>query len=238
MAKKFTLLLILCLTGIANTWAKSYWTSFEKDCLEYTIFHENDTTVQLDGYTGYIKHYWDTLNIPDYAYCSSFDKAYRVINVRPRAFMCENYLETVYISNTVENIGEEAFLACKALKNVTIGKCVSTIELDAFTECVSLESITFLNPEPPSTGEFEDEHYFYTTLYVPEESINKYRDHPVWGEFENILPGNEINSIGSISSDKDYYEIARYNLSGMPVDKSYKGPVIIKYANGKTIKSF
>ena len=53
---------------------------------------------------------------------------------------CYN-LTSVYISDTLEEIGENAFVDCKELKSITIPSSVTEIGARAFKGCTSLESV-------------------------------------------------------------------------------------------------
>lgn len=66
------------------------------------------------------------------------------------------------------------------------------------------ESVTLSAPEPPCVRTysrkieiFSKESLPKVKLYVPEESVEKYRQHPVWGEVENILPLPHVPARGT-----------------------------------------
>ena len=112
---------------------------------------------------------------------------------------------TVDIPANVESIGGEAFNGCTSLATVRIGTGMKEIGGEAFTRCYSLESVYCAALTPPDGGTHETierpvfDYYFGefdmeaweliqpmpTTLYVPEEAIERYKD-AEWWEKENV----------------------------------------------------
>ena len=75
-----------------------------------------------------------------------------------------------------------------------MGNSVRTIYSKAFGECKSLESITCLAEMAPSANNdaFENSYIEYVTLYVPGNSVNKYKSQEPWSKFGQIIaiPGS------------------------------------------------
>ena len=65
--------------------------------------------------------------------------------IRDYAFGDCTGLTSVFINNSVINLGEGAFIGCTGLKNILIGNSVTTIWPAAFRNCYSLTSITIPN---------------------------------------------------------------------------------------------
>ena len=66
-------------------------------------------------------------------------------NINLKAFSNCRWLQSVIISNSVENIGDSAFYSCNQLQSVMIGKSVKTIGEYVFSRCRSLQSVTLGN---------------------------------------------------------------------------------------------
>ena len=104
------------------------------------------------------------------------------IHDRSLLYGCKS-LSKVTISNNAKIIRENALCRCSALTNVIIGKNVTSIENNAFANCTNLKYITCKAAEPPVCGEdaFKDAASLSTIkLYVPAESVDAYKDAPVW----------------------------------------------------------
>ncbi len=104
-------------------------------------------------------------------------------------------LRSIIIPNSVIEIGIGAFEGCSGLTSVTIGESVTTIGENAFKDCTGLVKIICKAKTPPtfpyaygisySYGQaFFD--FYKPTLYVPEESIEDYKNATWWGRFAKI----------------------------------------------------
>ena len=106
------------------------------------------------------------------------------------AFYASN-LEHVVIPDRTELIGSYSFSYCYYLRDVDIGSGVKRIESYAFNSDKSLETMIVRCVEPPMMlpnslyGIPEN-----AILYVPAQSLEKYREHEVWGKFRRIEPIN------------------------------------------------
>ena len=114
--------------------------------------------------------------------------------IRYEAFYFFKTLLSVTMPESVETIDEYAFWHCSSLDSITIPASVSNIKECAFYLCDSLRCITCKALEVPKTGEY----VFYglplseATLYVPAESIEKYKSADQWKDFGTILPIEEL----------------------------------------------
>ena len=98
-----------------------------------------------------------------------------------------------YDGNTyrVTHIGGLAFVSCPSLTNLTLPETVSYIRSWAVMGNPNLKSLTCLAPVPPT---LEDEAfggsatYSEFSLFVPDASIQSYRDDGNWGQFTTIRP--------------------------------------------------
>ncbi len=185
-----------------------------------------------------------------------------VITIKDGAFAMNSELEEVNFSNSVKAIKAEAFKHCSKLKSITIPNSVESIGWQAFYQCESLESLTlgtgltylgsgafncswpytvhaidtitcYATTPPPMDNYYTFESSYATAvLYVPEESIELYRNDENWKRFFTILPIDEsgINEVPVDPAVEGKHQ--RYNLMGQPVGDDYHGIVI---ENGKKI---
>lgn len=185
-----------------------------------------------------------------------------VITIKNGAFALNSELEEVNFSNSVKAIKAEAFKHCWKLKSITIPNSVESIGWQAFYQCESLQNLSlgtgltylgsgafncswpytvhaidtitcYATTPPPMDNYYTFESsYASAVLYVPEESIELYRNDENWKRFFTILPIDEsgINEVPVDPAAEDKRQ--RYNLMGQPVGDDYKGIVI---ENGKKI---
>ena len=91
---------------------------------------------------------------------------------------------------SVTSIGDEAFYQCQALESVDIPSGVTYIGNYAFYGCYSLKSVYCHWSDPlECRPEFEEEALFFSTLYVPDGTVDRYRAVEPWSEFFNIEEG-------------------------------------------------
>lgn len=132
------------------------------------------------------------------------------------AFRYCSGLTSVTIPNSVTFIGEDAFSDCSGLTSVTIGNSVTSIGEIAFYGCSGLTKLVSLAIEPPVCGYqvFEGVDKTACRLFVPEESVNKYKTADQWEEFLYISEYDGVDDV-SIGTPDAVYEV--YNLQGVRV---------------------
>lgn len=102
---------------------------------------------------------------------------------------CKSLIDTVVVPSNIETIGARAFSGCEKLEAVILPEKLLKIENDAFSGCHSLNYIHCKAVNPPQVV---SENGFYGiakdnfTIVVPEESVDAYRNAPVWREFKRI----------------------------------------------------
>lgn len=108
-----------------------------------------------------------------------------VMSIGSDAFARCTSLESVNIRGQVRQIGNYAFEQCSHLKSVTLGRNVGEIGERAFENCPELESITLLSPTPPVADDntFSTSTYLAATLYVPQGSLQTYKQAACWRNF-------------------------------------------------------
>ena len=163
------------------------------------------------------------------AYCSIdgvvYNKAKDTIHCYPPGRQGE-----FSIPETVTIIGDYAFYHCSGLTSITIPDAVTTIGKRAFTYCSGLTEITCSATTPPYFysayySSFDDSHYAEATVYVPEETVETYRQDENWSRFQNIV-GKILTSVGRIgaeSTDDAASATAVYDLRGAKVAASPEG---------------
>ena len=117
-------------------------------------------------------------------------------------------LEEIIIPNSVTAIGDGAFSGCIHVRSIILGYGVKTMGEFVFAECYKNQPFMIcLAVQPPACGQGLLSHQSTEvgghTLYVPAESVNKYKTTNIWKEFEEILPlhktpGTHIIASGTI----------------------------------------
>ena len=116
-------------------------------------------------------------------------------------------LETINIPKDVTLIDVWAFNNCKSLKEITIPENVNEIETGAFDGCDELTRIKVLATEPPIIGTFGAFDRTDITVYVPDESIDKYKNAFYWEDLN--IRGLSYNDVESITLNKFHADIER-----------------------------
>ena len=113
-----------------------------------------------------------------------------VITIGDYAFWCCDNLTSVVIGNNVTTIGENAFDGCASLTSVTIPDSVTSIGKLTFMSCSSLTSV-YCKPTTPPTG---GGYMFHNNasgrkIYVPMESVSKYKSASDWNKYTSDIVG-------------------------------------------------
>ncbi len=119
-----------------------------------------------------------------------------VTTIGDYAFFDCSSLTSVTIGDSVTAIGYQAFSYCSSLTSITIGDSVTTIRGGAFYYCDSLTSV-YCKAVTPPTAVLYDDGYWYTfysnasgrIIYVPMESVNKYKSAEGWSEYAYAIVG-------------------------------------------------
>ena len=128
-------------------------------------------------------------------YCSNLTSVTipsSVTSIGGYAFQRCSSLTSVTIGNSVTTIGYSAFSDCSSLTSVTIPNSVTSIGDYAFSGCSSLTSIIskMMNPCKIPSNCFTKDHYYNSTLYIPEGTTEKYKTTDFWSNFLFVEEGD------------------------------------------------
>ncbi|MBO5800315.1 MAG: leucine-rich repeat protein [Paludibacteraceae bacterium] len=158
-----------------------------------------------------------------------------VTSIGNKAFLGCSNLQNVVIPISVTSIGENAFFGCSNLQNVVIPKSVTSIGNRPFFGCYNLQSVTIEALTPPRI--IRD--FFWgvdsiPTIYVPADSVEKYKAAEGWKKFADKIQPIKL----SVSQEQEFeftyegqtlkYEVTAENeVSVGKLDKNLSGDLII-----------
>ena len=158
----------LIVDGTLNTFAPAGLT-------EYTI-PDSITSIGDSAFNGCSR--LTSVTIPD-----------SVTAIGDYAFRNCDSLTSVTIGDSVTAIGGYAFYDCYSLTSVTIPDSVTTIGEEAFCWCESLTSVYCKATTPPAGGSYMFYNASGRKIYVPMESVNKYKSRPYWIDYADDIVG-------------------------------------------------
>ena len=142
---------------------------------------------------------------------------------------------------SVIGIGEYAFDSCSGLTSIIIPESVTSIEPRAFYNCTGLKEIYCHAKETPEvySSSFSGVDVAAVTLIVPEDAVEQYKVHDVWGLF--LIESED--GIYSVPAEEDNKITDIYDLNGQRIPapqnrkSTYvKGINIIRYSDVTTRK--
>ena len=158
--------------------------NFFVDDICYSATGYDEASVTDGEWYGY--YYYGEVVIPENVTWE--DMTYTVTGIKDQAFCYNNEVTAVTLPATIASIGEQAFYDCTGLATII---CYAAV--------------------PPSLGPdcfkcCDDENAIYdrATLFVPNESVEAYRNQEGWDLFVNIVPflgagPGDMNGDGSIN---------------------------------------
>ena len=144
---------------------------------------------------------------------------------------------SIVIPSSVTSVGNSCFERCSELTSITIPSSVTFIGGYCFEYCPNLKSVSCYAITPPECFEetFDLSISSMCKLYVPQESIDKYKAADGWKSFPNIyaLENTRMNStstpsivatcnngIITISGLKTHENVTFYTLNGEQLGRS------------------
>lgn len=121
------------------------------------------------------------------------DKSYIVpietTTIGRESFSDNRTLETIILQEGISTIGASAFSYCTRLIDIEMPSTTALIEGNAFQDCRSLSRIICHATIPPKV---EGVYVFFdcdnlSEILVPEESLELYKDAPIWQDYSNII---------------------------------------------------
>ena len=153
-------------------------------------------------------------------------------------------LEEVRIPNGVKEIETSAFANCTNLKKIYIAESVEKMGASSFGDCKNISDVYCFATTPPIpntmyyntlSNYFWNSYVDYSTLHVPQSSIDTFKKAFSWQDFGTIVAlTEEDTAVKPFFKEKDEKEY--YTIGGMSVNRLQKGVNIIRMKDGKTIK--
>jgi hypothetical protein len=146
-------------------------------------------------------------------------------------------LTSIEIPSSVTSIGECAFSGCYGLTSIEIPSSVTSIGYGAFYGCTGLTSIYNYAemPQDCDSKAFLDIEQANCTLYVKAGSVEAYRAHEVWGEFNIQAMEEEPSDITTVEeSASDNRNV--FDFTGRQMTKPRKGTNIVRKSDGTAQK--
>lgn len=122
-----------------------------------------------------------------------------VKSIGKEAFSGCTELASITLPNSLISIGWGAFAECWNLSSITIPDSVTSIGMVAFCNCKSLKEFYCKPTAPPLLGENnflwidDDDNVRYDcTIYVPTESVIRYKAAKVWSNYVDMIVGKDF----------------------------------------------
>lgn len=137
-------------------------------------------------------------------------------------------IDEVEVPKDVETLNAYCFSGMSNLKRVKFHSGITTIGYKAFDGCSNVSEFECPWKTPPMMqfDIFDNACYNKATLIVPFGSADRYKTANIWKNFSHIKEISEISGITDVVDSDDEIN-NRVNMQGIPVEKSYRGIVII-----------
>lgn len=156
-------------------------------------------TMDYDAFFGcdkIISMTWNAVNCDDFEYASPWEYA-------GVGYSATAPIASVVFSDGVKRIPAYLFARSEALKLVTIPNSVTSIGESAFTDCANLNAIYNYGETPANaySDSFDGVNKSTCKLYVPKNSINAYKNAPVWRDFYSISAIEDVQALENAEAD-------------------------------------
>ena len=139
--------------------------------------------------------------------------------------------KNLIIPDGANNVGNIIFRRLYFIKSITLGKDMTEFPTD-MSECSRLESLILRDETPRPCPKFSERQYSTVKLYVPDGSLEAYRNAEGWKRFLSVSALDDTTIATPART-----ETGRYDLQGREVNDAYKGIVIIRYSDGTAAKT-
>ena len=142
-------------------------------------------------------------------------------------------LKDIYIGRNFYYSKNSPFLAIDSLQTLTLSNNVTYLRDKAFAGCCGLKEVYSYAEETPiiTSTSFGGIEVSKVLLMVPDNALEKYKNHSIWKQFWIESPTDVSNLNVNHSTNKN-----SYNLFGQVVGKPQKGINIIRYSDGTSKK--
>ncbi len=132
---------------------------------------------------------------------SSYDIPTTVTSIGKYSFYGCSGLTSITIPANATSIGNYAFYNCSSLNTVLIPAKISSIGTYAFYNCTSLSSIECEPTTPPTGGNYMFTYTNNCDIYVPDASVDAYKQAPVWSSYSNRIKGKTTGNVITFADD-------------------------------------
>ena len=117
---------------------------------------------------------------------------------------CENLsYVTIPDSCRLSSIGARAFQNCTGIEWISLSNKITSLGANSFDGCNSIRYIKSFNTVPPvGLPNFSENVIENSTVFVPAESLDDYKDADLWWEFFNIRPMGDGVFVTYLNLDK------------------------------------
>lgn len=126
-----------------------------------------------------------------------------ITSIGAGAFTSCEKLTSIVLPSSLTTIDYTVFMECTNLQSVTIPNSVTAIKSYAFMECNSLKAIYNYGETPANaySAVFDGVNKSTCKLYVPRNSINLYKNAPVWRDFYAISAIEDVQALENAEAD-------------------------------------
>ena len=178
----------------------------EVNVAEGNTHFSSDNGVLLSGDGKRLVYY------PIMRYAEGYDVPEGVTSIGAFSFFGVQMISWLKLPSTLTSIQELAFCNAKGFYGVT---CEATVP-PTWSKSMLL----------PTLGLFDEMVYYQATLYVPDESVEAYKNADGWKQFSEILPLS--SAVKEITVDETEAPAEYYNLQGQRLSRPASGLMLMR----------